>query len=347
MSRYILAAACGLAFAWSIAPAATTNAPVTNAVVSQSVAGDTNDPVEIEYERLLEQDEAAAQEIDGWILENQKFAEQGAGAPKGELIRRIDKRREPVRAAYDDFIKRHPRHSAVRLAYASFLEDGHDLDGALEQMLKAKEIDPANPAAWNNLANYYGHNGGVTNSFTHYEKAIKLNPKEPVYYQNFATTVYLFRRDAMQHYRITEQDVFNKALMLYSNAMVLDPTNFLLATGLAMSYYGIKPTRHEDALAAWGKALELAEGSLQREGVLIHLARFEIDAGRYDAARARLNSVTNAQLADLRERLLGNIERRQHPPATNAPVAAAIVTNPVPGTTATNLPPAASPSSSP
>ena len=295
----------------------------------------------MEYEKLLEQDEAASEEIDGWILENQKFAEQGAGVPKGDLIRRIDKRREPVRAAYENFINRYPRHSPVRLAYASFLEDGHDLDGALQQMLKAKEIDPTNPAAWNNLANFYGHNGGVTNSFTHYEIAIELNPKEPVYFQNFGTTMYLFRRDAMQHYGITEQEVFNKALMLYSNAVVLDPTNFLLATDLAMSYYGIKPTRHEDALAAWGKALELAEGSLQREGVLIHLARFEIDAGRYDAARARLSGVTNAELAGLKGRLLGNIDRREHPPATNAPTEGAIAPMAVPGANSTNPPPPA------
>ena len=52
-----------------------------------------------------------------------------------------------------------------------------------------------------------------------YAKAIELNPAEPVYYQNFATTVYLFRKDARAFYGINEQQVFDKALALYRKAM--------------------------------------------------------------------------------------------------------------------------------
>jgi len=177
----------------------------------------TNDPVELEYQKLMEDDDAALTEIDGWIKENQRFEAEGAGVPKDELNRRIMKRTEPVRAAYDDFLKRNPKHGNAHLAYASFLEDIHEEDAALEHMLKAKEVDPKNPAAWNNLANYYGHFGDVTNAFSHYEKAIELDPKEPVYYHNFGTTVFLFRHDVMEYYGIKdEQQVFDKALVLYS-----------------------------------------------------------------------------------------------------------------------------------
>lgn len=283
-------------------------------------ATSTNDPVELEYQKLMEDDEAALTEIDGWIRENQTFAEQGAGVSKEEMNRRILKRVEPVRAAYEEFLKRNPKHGNAHLAFASFLEDIHDEDAALQHMLKAKEVDPKNPAAWNNLANYYGHFGDVTNAFSHYEKAIELDPKEPVYYHNFGTTVFLFRKDVMEYYSIKdEQQVFDKALMLYSNSMRLDPTNFLLATDIAMTYYGIKPVRTEDALKSWEYALKLAEGSLQREGVLIHLARFKLNAGRFDEARSLVNSVTNAELNDLKVRLIKNLELREHPElATNA-----------------------------
>jgi tetratricopeptide (TPR) repeat protein len=338
-----ISALLAVLFIGSAAFAASTDSAVTNPVVSATATVETNDLVEAEYEKLLELDEAAGQEIDNWILENQKFAEQGAGVPKAELIRRIDKRRESVRAAYEDFIKRHPRHGPIRLAYASFLEDGRDLDGALEQMLKAKEIDPTNPAVWNNLANYYGHYGGVTNSFTHYEKAIELDPKESIYYQNFGTTVYLFRPDAMRHYGITEQQVFDKALVLYSNAMTLDPTNFLLATDVAMTYYGIKPPRWDDARAAWNKALTLADGSLQREGVLVHLGRIEINAGRFGQARVYLNSITNAELQELKVRVLRNLEAKADPDAekeSSSPPATAVSTN-VPSGSAASGPRAA------
>lgn len=302
-----------VATSWIASEAASTNDSVVGTASLTNNVASTNDPVELEYQTLMETDDDAAAEIDGWILENQKFAQQGGGVPRDELIRRIQKRREPVHSAYQDFIKRHPNHGSARLAYASFLEDCGDMDGALKQMLKAKEVEPSNPAAWNNLANYYGHFGGVTNSFDYYQKAIDLDPTESVYYHNFGTTVYLFRKDAMQHYGITEQQVFDKALMLYSNALVLTPDDFALAADVAMTYYGINPPRNDEALKAWSYALKVAQNDLQRQGVLIHLGRIEMNAGNFPKAREYLTSVTNAELFELRDRVLGNLEKREHP----------------------------------
>jgi len=91
---------------------------------------------------------------------------------------------------------------------------------------KALGLNAKDPAVYNNLANIYGHTGPVKKAFEFYAKAIELNPREPVYYHNFGTTVYLFRTDAKEFYGITEQQVFDKALGLYSNAMKFDPTNF-------------------------------------------------------------------------------------------------------------------------
>lgn len=284
-------------------------------------AASTNDVVDMEYQKLMEDDDAALAEVDKWIQENQKFEAEGAGVPREALNDRILKRVAPVRKAYEEFLKRNPKHGNAHLAFASFLEEIHEEEAALEHMRTAIEVDPKNPAAWNNLANYYGHFSPVTNAFTHYEKAIELDPNEAVYYQNFGTTVFLFRQDVMQHYGITEQQVFDKALMLYSNAVRLAPTNFLIATDVAMTYYGIKPPRNNEALKAWNEALKLADGSLQREGVFIHLARITMNAGNLSEAHKHLNAVTNAELADLKSRVLRNLDAKENPvpkPETNS-----------------------------
>jgi tetratricopeptide (TPR) repeat protein len=283
---------------------------------SVPAVANTNDPVELAYEKLMQDDDAAMAEVDAWIQENQRFADQGAGVPSVEMNARIRKRIEPVRRAYEDFLQKHPNHGRARLAFASFLEATGDEDEALVQMLKAKEVEPNNPAVWNNLANHYGHRSPVTNAFTHYEKAIELDPKEPVYYHNFGTTVYLFRKDAMAHYGITEQQVFDKALTLYSNALALDGTNFVLATDVAMSYYGIKPPRPDAAIAAWDRAMSLAGGPLEREGVFVHLARWKVNAGRFAEAQADLNVVTNAALQEVKLRVQRNLNERKNPPAS-------------------------------
>src|SRR5260370_27081594 len=283
-------------------PAAVSNLVVQTTGLSVPVP-DPKDPVEKEFHKLMADDDDAQAEVDQWIRDNQEFAAKGAGVPNAELNRRIRARFEPIRKGYEDFIKRHPDHARVRVAYGSFLGDIHDEDAAQEQLEKAISLNSKDPAAYNNLANIYGHDGPVKKAFEYYAKAIELNPLEPVYYHNFGTTVYLFRKDAMEFYNINEQQVFDKALELYSKAMKLDPANFPLASDVAQTYYGIRPTRTEDALRAWTNALSIANDEIEREGVYLHFARIKLHAQRFAEARDQLNAVTNAMYTDLKKRL--------------------------------------------
>jgi tetratricopeptide (TPR) repeat protein len=301
----------------------------TGAVVN---AAALNDPVEKEFLKLLAGDDAAQAEVDQWIHENEQFRTQGAGVETAVLNVRIRKRFEPVKQAYEDFLRVHPDHARARLAYGSFLNDVGEEDAARAQWEKSRETDPQNPAAWNNLANYYGHNGPVTNAFKYYAKAIELNPAESTYYFNFATTVYLFRHDATNYYQLTLPQVFEKAMDLYRKALALDPENFVLATDYAQSYYGFDPPltgnaeedrrlkqkRCDEALTAWQGAFKLASNDLERQGVLLHYARLQINAGRFDQARTNLNAITNEGLSGTRNNLLRKLEKLTKQ-STNAP----------------------------
>lgn len=300
-------------------PAAITSPPLQTTTTSVT---STNDPVEQEYQNLLNLDDTTQEQVDQLIRNNEAFAAQGAGAPEGELRDRIRKHFAPVQKAYEEFLRRHPDHARARLAYGSFLNDIKDENGARDQWERARQLDPRNPAAWNNLANYYGHNGPVTNAFDYYAKAIELNPAEPVYYHNFGTTVYLFRKDAMAHFKISEQQVFDKALALYGRALQFDPQNFTLATDIAQTFYGITPLRTNIALLAWGHALQTARDDVEREGIYVHLARVKLTAGRFDEARRDLDHITNAMYADLKKRVQRSLESRQaEAKGTNTPPA--------------------------
>jgi tetratricopeptide (TPR) repeat protein len=151
----------------------------------------------------------------------------------------------------------------------------------------------------------------VTNAFAFYEKAIELDPSEPVYYQNFATTVCMFRKDAKEYYHLNEQQVFDKSLSLYALALKLDRDDFPLATDLAQTYYLIRPPRTEEALRAWTNALSIAHDEIEREGVYLHLARFKLNSGRFAEARAHLNAVTNDMYVELKKRLARNLEEKE------------------------------------
>ena len=284
-----------------------------------------NDPAEKELQQLMTEDDAAMAEVDKWIQDNDAFTAQGGGESKAELNARIMARLNVVRKHYEDFLQRYPNFVRGHLAYASFLNDIGDEDAAKLQDEKAMQLDPKNPAIWNNLANYYSENGPITNAFVYLAKAIELDPAEPVYYQNLAVAVYLYRTDAKAFYHINEQQVFDKSIVLYHKAMQLDPDNFPLATDYAEGYYGIRPLRTNDALLAWTNALQIAHDDVEREGVFVHLARIKMLAGRFAEARAQLNAVTNEQYASLKHTLEDSITWRENQ-ATN-PAAADDSTN--------------------
>jgi tetratricopeptide (TPR) repeat protein len=302
---------------------AATNLAVVPANPPPATAPGADDSVEKEYKKIMEADDDAQAEVDQWIRDNDAAVARGAGVPAADLKRRIRDRFAPIRTAYEDFIRRHPDHARARVAFGSFLNDIQDEEGAQEQWEKALALNPKDPAVLNNLANLYGHIGPVKKSFEYYTKAIELNPREPVYYHNFGTTVFLFRKDAMEFYSITEQQVYDKALELYSKALKLDPTNFPLASDVAQTYYGIKPLRLEDALKAWTNTLALAHDEVEREGVYLHFARLKLQADRFPEVHAHLAAITNQMYAVLKDRLSRNLDEQEHKAKeTNAPPAA-------------------------
>lgn len=307
--------------------AAGRSAAVTNSVngpanLSPDAVPGADDPAEKEFKKLIEADDAAQGEVDEWIRGKEAAETGGAGVPSTDLKRRIRDRFAPIREGYEDFVKRHPDHARGRIAYGSFLNDLQEEEGAQEQWEKALALNPKDPAVYNNLANLYGHTGQFKKAFEYFAKAIKLNPRQPLYYHNLGDTVFVFRKDAMEFYGITEQQAYDKALELYSQALKLDPGNFPLASDVAQTYYGIKPLRLEEALVAWTNTLALAHDEIEREGVYLHLARLKLQADRFAEVHAHLSAVTNSLYDVLRKRLGRNLEEQERKAkATNAPPA--------------------------
>ncbi len=234
---------------------------------------DTNDSVEKEYQKLLVQDDAAQAEVSQWTSENSALKSKGAGAPEAELNRRIRERLDRVGRAYQDFLRRHPAYAKAHLAYGCFLDDRQDEAGA----------------------------------------QVELNPSVALYWHSFANALYVLRQRAMPYYGFNEQQVFAKALGMYSNAVRLDPHNFDFAWDFAQTYYSVKPLPADDALRSWTDALSSAHSELEREQVYVQCARVKMLAGRLVEARAQLNAVTNESCLKLKAGLIRSIEEREKP----------------------------------
>ena len=214
------------------------------AVLAGVPSVDPNDPVEKDFQTVLQADEDATQRIE-------KLLARGPGpdpirtptpaAEKEAVRRQLLVWINEVRDRYETFLKAHPDHVRARLAYADHL-DVHGDDGeVLEQLRLALEIDPKNPAVWNNYANHFTHVGPITNAFAAFERAIALRPYEPLYHYNYGTVVFLYRKDAREYFGIDEHRVFERALAEYREVRRLAPRSFRYAFDYAQTFYGVKP----------------------------------------------------------------------------------------------------------
>lgn len=282
------------------------------------------DPVAQDYENLIKLDDLVQEEIEAWeeAAQTNKFL---TDVSRAALDHKIKQRLEMVRLAYEKFVSAHPEHVNARLTFGSFLREiGRDAE-ALKHWEEARRLAPANPAVWNNLGTFYGENGPVTNAFVCYAKAIELAPKQPLYYHNLAQNIYLNQEEAGIFYGLKQREVVRKAQELYRKTLELSPTNFIAAADLAQSFYAIRlPITGEaeadrkaaqaltdEALAAWELARKLARDDVERQGVCLHLARVQISAGRFAAARQNLAEAKDPSLAGIKAELEARLEKEE------------------------------------
>lgn len=287
---------------------------------------DTTDPRYAELRVVMQDDDDAEEEIGRWLAEREALAPEDPRRESNLAFgRRVDIRNARVRAAYERLIHRHPDYAPARNAFAAFLGETGDEQAAIDQLLKAADIDPTDPSVWNNLANHYGHVGPIQKAFPAYEKAIALNPFEPTYRYNLGTVVFLFRKDAMAYYHCDEAAVFRRALEHYREVRRLRPHNFRYAFDVAQTWYGVKPdpadTSEErkaneaavahSALQSWHEALDLADNDRDRDGIFLHLARWHLRLGQWDAVRTNLARVAHPANLEVKARIERNLAEKE------------------------------------
>jgi len=302
--------------------------PITNTLADQKP--EQLSQAEIEYQKLIDTDDEVQSEIDDWI--KQAYLQKDStdnnstnSIPLNQVMikLKIQQKLDELKKEYETFLKKYPDHIKGRIAYASFLSDIGKEEESRDQLEIAKQKDPKNPAVWNNLANYYGHNGPATNAFIHYQKAIELSPTESVYYRNYATTIYIYRDEAMEFFKLNEEQVIRKAMELYKKALTLDPKNFLIASDLAQTYYGFKLPQlsvvdtktnsivqklSNEAIDAWKAAEKLARNDMEKQGCQLHIARWLITAIQVGEARKILQQINIDEYQTTKEILLKKLE---------------------------------------
>lgn len=261
--------------------------------------------------KIQESEQRIKLEFENQIKAIYSLPENEREAERAIITNNLIAKEGEIEYALQDLVKQFPKNADPLIALGNFHDEHGREQDAFKFWTKASEVNPNDPAVWNNLAGYHTHNGGIEKSFQYFEKALSLKPKGWIYYHNFANAVFLFRKDARMHYQLNEQQVFDKAFELYELARKEDPTNFDLAVDIANSYYIVRPYRNDDALKAWDKAATVAVSEEQKQSILIHQARWFLRIENIDKALAAINKVTSPELLTLKKIVKKNILRKR------------------------------------
>ena len=237
------------------------------------------------YRELLREDDALSAR-----------AEQQESDAVSARLRRLD-------AKYRAFLREHPRHVRAMIAYGSFLYDRHRQEEAVKWWEKAIATDPRAAQAYNNLANHFAHGGRAGDALRYYERAFELDPAEPMFRFNWATTCVLFRTDVRQVYGWDDDEIFRRGLAQFRKARELAPGDFQFSNAYAETFYMMKKPDWAEAHAAWEFCLEQPLAGEQRQRVFSHLARASMHLARYHEAKSWIEKMTADDIQPLRRTL--------------------------------------------
>jgi tetratricopeptide (TPR) repeat protein len=244
---------------------------------------------EARYRQLLSRDDALMEQLE---LQS-RSASLVARASLRANLRRLE-------ADYRFFLKQHPDNDKALVAFGGFLYDQRRQDQAIQCWERAIAVNPRCAKAYNNLATHYGHFGGAAKALRYHQKAFELDPSDPIFHFNWATTCIMFRKDAHEVYGWDTDEIFRRSQEEFRKARDLAPQDFNYAQSYAETFYQVTKPDWQAALAAWQFCLGQPLDEVGRERVYSHLARVCIRSHRYDEAHTWLGKINAGEILPLR-----------------------------------------------
>jgi tetratricopeptide (TPR) repeat protein len=263
------------------------------------VAAEEAKGADTEYRKILADDDALMQQMDqeggktSWLTQSMLKAR----------LRRLE-------GEYKSFLQQYPDHVRGIVAYGGFLRDMQRDDEAISWWKKAIALDPRCAVAYNNLGEVLGHDGHAGDALRLHQKAYELDPSDPLFHFNWATTCIVYRKDARDVYGWKEDEIFRHSLDQFRIARDLAPQDFQYSSAYAESFYMMKNPDWQEAYAGWNYCLgqPLQDGDRQR--VYGQLARVCIHLKQVDTARQWINkmdSTDNQSMRKVLERRLAEL----------------------------------------
>lgn len=170
-----------------------------------------------------------------------------------------------VKHAYERVIRRYPNDARVNCYYGELLYDyfGDVVEGVRRWKLSVA-IDTKLDKGYNNLGIYYFHYGDCDLGLACYDKALRLDPRNPDYLYNMAQAYLTNFPEIGKIRKWNEARIYREAMKLSKKAVKAAPADFELAQDYAVNFFAAEnfgaKADWPAAAKAWQQARILARG---------------------------------------------------------------------------------------
>ncbi len=238
----------------------------------------------------------------------QTYAEQASDRDWPEVERRF----REIAGTFQSIVADSPDAIEARLIYGKFLDFFGDHEGARDQFVEVLHRDPTVAVAHQQLGTYFAETGDFGRAFAYYLAAVEHEPEEPVYHFGLGELMLTHRVEMVEEVGLTPEVLEREMLRAFRTAHELDPQDPVFAFRYGEVLVGVTHPDWEAARSHWQAFAAQPGLSGSQLGIIrLHEARSLGELGRYDEARALVESVDDPEWSSLREALLEAIDEAE------------------------------------
>jgi len=216
----------------------------------------------------------------------------------------IESRILGLKDEYESLLSKNSDNVPVLVTFGLFLAQIDQREDSLKLLLKADSLEPEHPQVKNQLGNFMTEEASYALALPYYLDAIKLAPKEPLYYYQLGNLLYYFKEEFVNDGVFTEDHLFAQMFDAFKKSAELDPENMAYQYRFAESYYDMPEADLSEALKEWKRIEEIAVDETDKQLVRLHQANVQLMLGNKEIVPIILEMVTDSNLQENKEKLL-------------------------------------------
>ncbi len=214
-----------------------------------------------------------------------------------------------LESLWEEYLARNPNDVEALILYGKFRRAVGDRENSYKIFQKADSLNPNLAVIKQQLCNHEAESGNYNSAYKNISKAVKLSPKNPVYWTQLAQLILVFREKMILDKSFTQDELDAQMLNAYAKALELQPNNLSAKKRYALCFYEVRKADWQMALSLWKEIENNSVFDFEKQTAKANQARILIELNKDQDAESLLKTITLPELSKDKETLLHIINK--------------------------------------